>query len=161
MTEPPELPSDEHWTVIYDGACGICKWLLAGLLRLDREKHLWPIPLQSPEADALLADLEPSERMASWHLLSASGVRVSAGAALPRLLRVLPGGGLPAATLARFPQLTAGGYRWVAEHRSQLSRFVPRRAKQRAAERIGEREHSLHCGGQAGSRSRSSENARR
>jgi predicted DCC family thiol-disulfide oxidoreductase YuxK len=142
MAEPPELPPDEHWTVVYDGACGICKWLLAGFLRLDRERRLRPIPLQSPEADALLADLEPSERMASWHLLSADGVRVSAGAALPRLLSALPGGGLPAATLARFPRLTASGYRWVAEHRSQLSRFVPQRAKQRAAERIRGRERS-------------------
>lgn len=142
MVEPRELPPDERWIVIYDGACGICKWLLAGLLRLDREKRLRPIPLQSPEADALLADLEPFERMASWHLVSAGGVRVSAGPALSPLLRLLPGGGLPAATLARFPRLTAGGYRWVAEHRLQLSRFVPRRAKQRATERVRERERS-------------------
>ncbi|MEX0972627.1 MAG: DCC1-like thiol-disulfide oxidoreductase family protein [Solirubrobacterales bacterium] len=102
MTEPPELPADERSIVIYDGACGICKWLLAGLLRLDREKRLRPIRLQGTEADALLADLEPFERMASWHLVSGH-VRVSAGPALPPLFRLLPGGRLPAATRIAFP----------------------------------------------------------
>jgi predicted DCC family thiol-disulfide oxidoreductase YuxK len=32
-------------------------------------------------------------------------------------------------------------YRWVAEHRSQLSKWVPSSAKRRASERVRQREH--------------------
>jgi predicted DCC family thiol-disulfide oxidoreductase YuxK len=127
------------WTVLYDDECGFCKWLLAGLLRADRARRLRPVPLQGAEAEALLADLEPAARMASWHLVDPGGRRLSGGAALPALLRLLPGGGPPAAGFARFPAATDRGYRWVASHRTGLSRFVPRRAKLRAAARVRER----------------------
>jgi len=110
------------------------------LLRLDRAGRLRPIALQGPEADALLADLDPADRLASWHLVFPDGTRTSAGAALPSLLRLLPYGRLPAAVLERFPRLTSAGYRWVAAHRTGISRFVPRGAKRRAAERVRERE---------------------
>jgi predicted DCC family thiol-disulfide oxidoreductase YuxK len=124
------------WTVLYDADCGFCTWLLAVLLRWERAARLRPLALQSPQADELLADVEPAARMRSWHLVSPAGQRYSAGAALPPLLRLLPAGRLPAAAFARFPALTDGGYSWVAEHRSQLSKLVPRSAKQRARERV-------------------------
>lgn len=96
--------------------------------------------LQRPEAEALLVDLGPAERMASMHLVAPDGTRSSAGEAMPSLLRLLSGGRLPAAVLERFPRLTSWGYQWVATHRIGISRFVPRRVKQRAAERVRERE---------------------
>lgn len=135
-------PSTQHqpWLVLYDGDCGFCKWLLAGLLRFDRAERLRPIALQRPEAEALLADLDPGRRMESMHVVAPDGTRASAGEALPALLGLLRGGRAPAAVLARFPRLTSAGYRWVATHRIGISRFVPRRAKQRAAERVRERE---------------------
>jgi predicted DCC family thiol-disulfide oxidoreductase YuxK len=111
-------------------------WLLAALLRWDRRGRLRPVALQSAEAGELLADLGEEQRMASWHLISPGGERSSGGAAIPPLLRLLPGGAVPAAAFARFPGLTARGYRWVAENRSGLSRFVPRRSKDRARERV-------------------------
>lgn len=135
-----DLEDNRFWLVLYDGECGLCKWLLAWLLRCDREGRLRPLALQRPEAGVLLAELDPAERMASWHLVSPDGTRVSAGAALPSLLVLLPAGRLPAAVLGRFPRLTNAGYRWVATHRVGISRFVPRRSKRRAAERVGERE---------------------
>jgi predicted DCC family thiol-disulfide oxidoreductase YuxK len=131
-----------HWTVLYDADCGFCKWLLSALLRWDREGRLQPVGLQRPEADELLGGLTPAERMASWHLISPTGERMSGGAAVPPLLALLPAGGPPAALFARFPRLTERGYRWVADHRSQLSKWVPSRAKRRAAERVGAREGS-------------------
>lgn len=88
----------------------------------------------------MLCDLEPELRTASFHLLAPDGERLSGGAAVPALLRLLRGGRLPAAAFARFPGATDRGYRWVATHRVGLSRFVPRRAKRRAAERVRERE---------------------
>lgn len=130
----------ERWIVLYDDACGLCKWLLAWLLRFDRAERLRPVALQRPEAEALLVDLAPAARLESMHVVSPDGTRSSAGAALPALLRRLAGGRLPAAVLERFPRLTGWGYRWVATHRIGISRFVPRRAKERAAARVRERE---------------------
>ena len=126
--------------VLYDADCGFCKWLLAGLLRWDRAVRLRPLPLQRPEADELLSDLGPAERMSSWHLISPTGTRRSGGAALAPLLRLLPRGRVPAAAFARFPKLTVRGYRWVAEHRSPLSRWVPTSFKRHASERVRQRE---------------------
>lgn len=129
--------------VLYDGDCGFCRWLLAGLLRWDRAGRLRPIALQRPEAEEFLADLAPAERMASWHLVSPTGERTSGGAAVPSLLSLLPHGRFPAAAFARLPRLTARGYRWVAEHREQLSAWVPASVKRRASERVARRERSL------------------
>ena len=122
--------------VLYDADCGFCSWLLADLLRWDRDARLRPLALQRPEADELLADLPPDKRMDSWHLISPRGSRTSGGAALAPLLRLLPGGRFPASAFARFPGLTERGYRWVADHRSVLSKLVPNGAKRRAEERV-------------------------
>jgi predicted DCC family thiol-disulfide oxidoreductase YuxK len=81
--------------------------------------------------------------MASWHLISPAGERQSAGAAIPPLLRLLPRGSVPAATFARFPRLTDLGYRWVADHRTHLSKFVPASWKARGGERVRRREQCL------------------
>jgi predicted DCC family thiol-disulfide oxidoreductase YuxK len=137
------VPAEDRWVVLYDADCGFCKWLLAGLLRADRARRLRPIALQRPEADDLLADLVPAERLASWHLISPIRARRSGGAAVAPLLRLLRGGRVPAVAFARFPTLTDRGYRWVAEHRSQLSRWVPMSFKQQASERVRQREQAL------------------
>ena len=126
--------------VLYDADCGFCKWLLSILLRWDHAVRLQPIALQRSEADDLLQELRPAERMASFHLVSPAGERRSGGAAVEPLLRMLPAGGLPAAVFARCPRVADRGYRWVAEHRSQLSNWVPPSAKHRASERVEERE---------------------
>jgi predicted DCC family thiol-disulfide oxidoreductase YuxK len=117
----------ERWTLLYDADCRFCTWSLHQVLRWDRRSRLRPVALQEPEADGLLADLAPAERMESWHLVSPAGARWSGGAAAAPLARLLPGGRVPAALFARFPRLTDGAYRWVAEHRSQLSKLAPKR----------------------------------
>src|ERR1700730_5258081 len=86
-----------EWIVLYDGDCGFCRWSLAKLLALDRRRRG---ALETPAAAALLADLTPEQRAASWHLIAPDGRRWSAGAAAPPLLRLLPGGGGPAWALA-------------------------------------------------------------
>ena len=134
----------QQWILLYDGACGFCKWILAGLLWLDRDRRLRPLALQREEAEGLLSELDPDLWMASFHLVTPDGVLRSAGEALPPLLGLVRWGRFPAAVLARFPRLTGAGYRWIAAHRIELSRFVPRRWKRRAAERVGERE-ALGC----------------
>jgi predicted DCC family thiol-disulfide oxidoreductase YuxK len=81
---PSGLPSERRWAVLYDADCDFCTWLLSALLRWDRAARLHPIALQRSEADDLLQELTPTERMASWHLISPTGERRSGGAAVPR-----------------------------------------------------------------------------
>jgi predicted DCC family thiol-disulfide oxidoreductase YuxK len=132
MARDSTSPPDALWVVIYDGHCGFCRTALALILRADLGRRLRPLALQTPEAEQLLADLTPEQRAASWHLVSPGGHRESAGAAGAPLLRLLPGGALPAAALTRAPRQTERAYEWVADHRSQLSRLVPSGAKRRA-----------------------------
>jgi predicted DCC family thiol-disulfide oxidoreductase YuxK len=140
---PVERSVADRAIVLYDADCRVCIWLLAGLLRRDRDGRLRSLALQHPDADDLLADLTPAERLASWHLISPDGVRHSGGAALSPLLALLPHGRVQSAVLARVPGLTDRGYRWTAEHRTQLAKLVPARAKRRAAQRVLEREREL------------------
>jgi predicted DCC family thiol-disulfide oxidoreductase YuxK len=126
---------DRKAIVIYDRDCGICRVSLALLLSWDRRGVLRPLPLGTDEADRLLADLSPDDRNASWHLVLDDGTRSSAGAALAPAVRPLPGGRIPAALFARFRRATERAYRWVADHRGLLGRFVPSRAG-RWAERV-------------------------
>jgi predicted DCC family thiol-disulfide oxidoreductase YuxK len=131
---------------IYDDDCGFCRWSLALLLSWDRRKELDPLPLGTAKADALLPDLTVEQRNASWHVVldeqvppaaaaSRRVARFSAGAALAPALRLLPGGRVPAAAFAHFPSATERAYRWVADHRGLLGRFVPARAR-RWADRV-------------------------
>lgn len=137
---PERTPDSGRWMVLYDAECGFCKWVLAVLLRWDRPSLLRPVALQDAAADALLADLAHEERMASWHLVSPDGRRTSAGRALAPLLRLLPFGVLPAEAAERLPGATERAYRFLAEHRSELSRWVPDASKRRASEYVLARE---------------------
>jgi predicted DCC family thiol-disulfide oxidoreductase YuxK len=138
----PAPPPTGRWIVLYDGECGFCKWLLATFLRWDRSQRLRPLALQSAAATKRLAELDADDRLASWHLISPEGERRSGGAAIPVLLRLLPGGSPLAAPFSRFPGITNRAYRWVARNRSHLSRPVPARSKRKASELVRRREAS-------------------
>ena len=62
--------------------------------------------------------------MASWHLVSPDGRIHSGGAAIPELLRLLPGGTPFAALAGLAPGVTEGAYRLVSEHRDQLAAML-------------------------------------
>ncbi|HEX4107657.1 MAG TPA: DCC1-like thiol-disulfide oxidoreductase family protein [Solirubrobacteraceae bacterium] len=117
--------------VLYDRDCGFCRSCLALLLVWDRAGRLEPLALQDPQAADLLPGLGEQARMASWHAV-ADGQARSGGDAFPPVLRRLPGGQPLAALVASAPGPTAAAYRWIAEHRTGLSRFVPRAVKARA-----------------------------
>ena len=135
----PGSEKQQTWTVLYDAQCGFCAWVLSGLLALDRAHRLAPMALQDPQARHLLAGLQSAERMASWHLISPAGARYSGGAAVAQAFRLLPGGRMPAAAFTHFPRLTEKTYQWVADHRSQISRLLPTRAKRNARRRVQKR----------------------
>ncbi|MDQ6806561.1 MAG: DCC1-like thiol-disulfide oxidoreductase family protein [Actinomycetota bacterium] len=145
---PADRPDIPTWTLLYDADCGFCRATLAGLLVFDLGKRVRPAAIQSPEGSALLADLDPDEQLASWHLISPDADRFSAGAGAPPLLRLLVGGQVPAAVLAAAPGPTDRAYRWVADHRSTLSRLIPSAAKTGATERITR--HADAAGGRRG-----------
>lgn len=124
--------------VLYDRDCGFCRWALSKVLAWDRRQTLRPVALQDPEAAELLAGMGEEERMASWHLVAGGEVR-SGGAALPPLLRRLPGGGPAAALAERMPRTADAGYRAVAGRRSAFGRLVTSGARSRADRRIASR----------------------
>jgi predicted DCC family thiol-disulfide oxidoreductase YuxK len=134
--QPPTVAPDAPWLVVYDADCGFCRWSLACALALDRHRRLVPVALGTAQADALLADLSAAQRAASWHLLSPEHRRYSAGAAAAPLLRLVPGGRVPAALLDLAPNRTERVYDWVVRHRSTLGRALPARAKRWAETRI-------------------------
>ena len=139
MARDSTSPPDPRWTILYDADCGFCRTALAAILSADRNRRLRPLALDTPEADRLLHDLTTEQREASWHLVSPAGHRESAGAAGPPLLRLLPGGTLPAAALAKAPALTQRAYQWIADHRSTLSHALPPSVKERATRLIEHR----------------------
>jgi predicted DCC family thiol-disulfide oxidoreductase YuxK len=122
---------------------------VSGVLAWDRHGRLAPRAIQSPEGGALLSDLDPEQRLASVHLVAPGGERLSGGGVAAPLLRLLPGGAVPAFGFARLPRLTDRVYGWVADHRSQLSRAVPRGAKRRASARVSRSEGAGGMGGPA------------
>lgn len=122
------LRAVERHTILYDAGCGFCRWSLHKLLAWDRRRLLRPLPLQDPEADRLLSGMAPARRMASWHLVSPDGAVRSAGDAVPTLLRLLPGGALPAAVAGALPGPTHRLYGWIARRRGVLGRVLGARA---------------------------------
>jgi predicted DCC family thiol-disulfide oxidoreductase YuxK len=134
------------WIVLYDADCGFCRWSLAQVLALDRERRLRPVAIASAEGDQLLADLSQSEREASWHLISPDGRRTSAGAAAPQLFRLLHGGWVPAKLLAAAPALTERAYRFVADHRSWFGKAIPADTRARADRLIERRQAAARAG---------------
>jgi predicted DCC family thiol-disulfide oxidoreductase YuxK len=127
--------------VLYDGECGFCAWGLAWLLRWDRAGLLRPASIQGEEGERVLAGMPAQARLSSWHVLDERGRLRSGGAALATVLELLPGGGVLAALARAQPRATELGYRWVADHRTSLSRVVSSAAKRRARALIAARMH--------------------
>jgi predicted DCC family thiol-disulfide oxidoreductase YuxK len=134
------MAPDPTWTILYDRDCGFCRWSLAQVLALDRDRKLRPLALGTPEANALLFDLDVEQQMASWHLVDPDGNRWSGGIALAPLVRVLGGGEATAALLSRAPRPLELGYRLIASNRSRISQLIPAQSKRRADAVVAARE---------------------
>jgi predicted DCC family thiol-disulfide oxidoreductase YuxK len=123
-------------TVLYDADCGFCRASVAALLRFDRSRRLLPEAIQSADGQRLLAGLPPQERLAAAHLVLPDGRIVSGGDVVGPIARLLPAGAPVALLAAALAAPTRMAYRWVAGHRTALSRFVPGSVKARAAGQI-------------------------
>jgi predicted DCC family thiol-disulfide oxidoreductase YuxK len=115
-------------TLLYDDDCGFCRWITAKILRWDRRGSMRALPIQGPDADALLAGMEPARRMASWHLATTDGEVRSGAAAVSPLARMLRGGRPIAHVAELFPGLTKVAYGLVARHRGTLGRVIGAKA---------------------------------
>ena len=110
--------------VLYDSDCGFCKWSLDKILLWDRRRRLRPVAIQSPEGQALLAEVEPERRLDSWHLAEPGGRVRSAGEAAGPLVRQLPGGRPLGFLFERFPRATNRAYFVVANNRDRFARLL-------------------------------------
>jgi predicted DCC family thiol-disulfide oxidoreductase YuxK len=118
--------SAEHDWLLYDADCGLCKFIVARILELDRARRLRPLALQDSRAAPLLPGLSEEERMRSFHVVARDGSVHSAGDGLAQLLP----------PLKRFPLLSARAYGLVAGNRDRLGRLLPRFARRQADRRI-------------------------
>ncbi len=109
--------------LLYDRDCGFCRWSMQRVIRWSGGR-LDAAPLQGERAAEALADLDVAERMASWHLLSPDGRRSSAGAAVPDLMRYLPGLRPLASVAGAFGGPIDALYGLVARNRHRLGRLV-------------------------------------
>ena len=114
--------------MLFDADCGFCRWSADKLRTWDRRGGLRFVPLRSRNADELLREVEPASRLDSWHAVTPDGRVWSAGAAIPQVLRVLPGGRPLASLAGRFPGLSGRAYRLLSRHRVGLGRLLGRRA---------------------------------
>lgn len=122
--------------LFYDEGCAFCRSCVAKTLAWDRDLLIVPLAISSPEAQMLLAGIEPDRRRASWHFLDPRGTLFSAGPAFAPLLRLLPGGSPLAAVASRFPGGVERAYRLVARNRRGLGALLSKGARARADQRL-------------------------
>jgi hypothetical protein len=65
----PSQTTANNWLVLFDDECGLCMWMLAGVLRWDRGRRLEALRPQDQRAELLLADMSEAQRLSSWHLI--------------------------------------------------------------------------------------------
>jgi predicted DCC family thiol-disulfide oxidoreductase YuxK len=111
-----------RWTLVYDGECGFCRSSVDLLRRWDRHGRFAFVPFQDSVALATLPGIERKELEQAMHLVSPDGSVLKGAAALPAILRLVPGG-KPVAPLLRLPGaswLAARVYRMIARSRHRL-----------------------------------------
>lgn len=112
-------------TVFYDGECGFCKLCVALLLQWDRRHRLYPMTIQEPEAQRLLASIPADERLLSAHVRTEGGAILSGADGAPAVLGQLPGG-RPLAVLARIAMpLARLVYRLLTSARPAIGSILP------------------------------------
>jgi predicted DCC family thiol-disulfide oxidoreductase YuxK len=108
-------------TVLYDEDCGFCRWSADRVRRWTRGEAVIS-PIQGERGRDLLREVPPARRLDSMHAVTADGRVWSAGAAIPPILRTIPGGRPLAALAARHPRMTERLYREVANRRHEIGR---------------------------------------
>ena len=102
-------------TVLYDGHCVLCSRSKAKLEKWKTAPRIRFLPLQSPEARALVPDMDETRYLGAMHVVSEGEIH-SAHEGWYRLMRLAP---LPLAILAWMtpPFVARPLYAWVARNR--------------------------------------------
>ena len=112
-------------TVLYDGGCAFCRWVVAHLRRWDRDRNLRIRPYQETRDQPLLADLLHGRSLGrALHVVDGAGRVASGGDSVLAIAAVLPGGNGIARIVAALPfsrMTLALGYRAVEMARPILS----------------------------------------
>ncbi|MFI5206556.1 MAG: thiol-disulfide oxidoreductase DCC family protein [Gemmatimonadales bacterium] len=112
----------DQWTLIFDGECGVCRAAVELLRSRNKDGRLSFVPFQDSEALARLPNVPRDDLERAMHLVAPDREVLRGAAALPAILRLIPGGA-PLALLYRLPAapwLAARVYRMVARSRYKL-----------------------------------------
>ena len=126
------MPPDAPLLVFYDDQCGYCRWSVAQLLRLDRNRRLRLIAIQSPLGQRLLADVPEDLRLESAHLIDAEGQLFSGGEAAAPIAAALPSLARTAPLLRRLSRPVNVSYNLIAANRERVGLLVGSSSRERA-----------------------------
>jgi predicted DCC family thiol-disulfide oxidoreductase YuxK len=111
------------YTVVYDGSCNVCRRIVKGLAKWDRNDQIEIIPSQTPGLDARFPWIPERAYVESLQLIRAGDGKTWQGAAsIEQLLDVFPKGKLMSWIFSiPFARPTAEkAYRWFARNRYHL-----------------------------------------
>lgn len=91
-TQPEGIRIRASYTVVFDGACRVCRRFVEALRRWDVYRSLEIVPAQDSGVKGRFPWIPPEAFDASIQLVAADGTTWSGAAALERLLHVLPQG---------------------------------------------------------------------
>jgi len=114
----------EPWTLLYDGACPLCRAGAAWAIRLSRAGRIRCVPFDAARDDPALAGLVGDTTPDGFILRTPDGAVLRGAVALPELLRAT-GTLSPLAPLLRLPPFSwilPPAYRWLAANRQRVSR---------------------------------------
>jgi predicted DCC family thiol-disulfide oxidoreductase YuxK len=110
------------YTVVYDGACKVCKRIVAALTKLDTKQLLEIVPSQAPGVRARFPWIPDRAYAESVQLIGPGGETWQGARAVEEIISVLPRVGWTA-LLFRIPfvrPLAERFYRWFARNRYRL-----------------------------------------
>lgn len=96
--------------LVYDEACELCERLARWMKRFDSHHRLTTMTFGEAKSTDVLNRVPEPRRWTQFHLVSPSGEVTSGDAAIPALLRLLPGGAPLAWLLVHAP-----GGQWAIE----------------------------------------------
>lgn len=112
-------------TVLYDGACGVCRRSVELLRRWDGENRLELVPFQAEGVMDRFPDISEAELRSAVQVIAPDGRRWSGADAVERALGQTARG-RPFTWLFRLPLARPASrllYRWFARNRSRFARF--------------------------------------
>lgn len=121
--------------LLYDADCGVCKFIVARVLELDRGRYR-PLAIQDPRSAELLPGTTEEERLRSFHIVDPDGTVHSAGDGLALLIP----------PLRASSKLASRAYWLVANNRTRLGKLLPDAARRQARRRIDEESRSRGSG---------------